>query len=176
METHERLCDWRGVAVEDACPGCGASGVKAYPSSATWHGGVGGQTLTQDVCDQCWGSGDKRRPWPNRREIGAKFQELAKRAASAEELEGARESVAQLKLLAANYSGRLDEAARALEDELNSTQSQEHVRTQQLRAAEAKLAAALYELKCWREFGNVTYVERAWDILRAHAPGNGGGQ
>jgi len=115
METHERLCDWRGVAVADACPGCGASGVKAYPSSATWHGGPGGQMLTQDVCDQCWGSGDLRHPWPNRREIGAKFQELAQRAASAQELEGARESVAQLTLLAADYSGRLNDAARLLE-------------------------------------------------------------
>ena len=57
--------DWRGI--ETPCPECGGSGVKTYGSTATWHGGVGGQAMTMGVCDKCWGSGDKHHPWPSHR-------------------------------------------------------------------------------------------------------------
>lgn len=59
--------DWRGIDQKYLCPDCGGSGTKAYPSTATWHGGVGGMTITTDVCDRCWGSGDRAKPWPSRR-------------------------------------------------------------------------------------------------------------
>lgn len=39
------------------CPDCNGTGYKVYGSSATWKGGIGGQTITTDVCDSCWGSG-----------------------------------------------------------------------------------------------------------------------
>lgn len=50
------------------CVGCAGLGVKAYGSTATWRGGIGGQAITNDICDTCWGSGDASRPWLNLRE------------------------------------------------------------------------------------------------------------
>lgn len=65
-DLHQRFLLWRGV--EDPCDTCKGSGVRAYANTATWHGGMGGASITHDVCDQCWGSGDKHEPWTNLRE------------------------------------------------------------------------------------------------------------
>lgn len=56
-----------------ACPFCGGYGVRAYGSTATWKGGIGGQAITQDVCDQCWGSGLSDRQGTNLKNL---FNEL----------------------------------------------------------------------------------------------------
>lgn len=55
--------------VEDPCPECSGLGVKTYASTATWAGGIGGMTATSGVCDKCWGSGDKNRPWTNLKKV-----------------------------------------------------------------------------------------------------------
>lgn len=55
----------RGVVT--ACQRCGGYGVRGYGSTATYHVGIGGQMITQDVCDWCWGSGDEVRKWPDHR-------------------------------------------------------------------------------------------------------------
>lgn len=48
--------------VETLCEKCKGLGSYAYASTATWQrGGAGGQTITLDVCDECWGTGDARR-------------------------------------------------------------------------------------------------------------------
>lgn len=60
---------WRGIEPGCECKECGGSGTKAYGSTATWRGGVGGQTITSDVCDKCWGSGESDRPWPSHRKV-----------------------------------------------------------------------------------------------------------
>jgi hypothetical protein len=39
------------------CSSCGGEGMKTYSSTATWKGGIGGQSITEDVCDKCWGTG-----------------------------------------------------------------------------------------------------------------------
>ena len=44
--------------ITSPCQECEGYGVRAYPSTATWHRGAGGQMITSDVCDRCWGSGD----------------------------------------------------------------------------------------------------------------------
>lgn len=49
---------------ENVCQPCGGIGVRIYGSTSTWRGGIGGCAMTNDVCDRCWGSGDKTRPWP----------------------------------------------------------------------------------------------------------------
>lgn len=55
-----RMClEMRGV--DEPCPACSGFGVRVYGSTATWRGGIGGQALTSDVCDKCWGTGDARR-------------------------------------------------------------------------------------------------------------------
>lgn len=82
LEKHERIRDaFEAVAPSsrvydleegDVCEECNGSGYKTYGSSSTWRGGIGGQTLTTSVCDKCWGSGSKSRPWPSWR----KYEEL----------------------------------------------------------------------------------------------------
>ncbi len=44
--------------VEYPCEKCHGIGVRAYGSTATWGGGIGGQAITSDTCDVCWGTGD----------------------------------------------------------------------------------------------------------------------
>jgi hypothetical protein len=53
--------------VQTPCKRCGGFGVYTYGSTSTWHGGVGGQAMTNDVCNKCWGSGDENNHWPDRR-------------------------------------------------------------------------------------------------------------
>lgn len=58
-EFTDRVLRWRGVDVP--CDKCGGAGVYSYGSTATWRGGIGGRMVTSDVCDRCWGSGDRDR-------------------------------------------------------------------------------------------------------------------
>lgn len=68
----DRALEWRGIEYrKDACPKCGGSGVVAYGSTATWMGGLGGQAITNGVCDECWGSGDITRKWADLRKLRA---------------------------------------------------------------------------------------------------------
>ena len=64
---HEALLDWRGIDPGDECQECAGAGVIPYSSTSTWRGGVGGMTVTSDVCNKCWGSGNRHRPWPSHR-------------------------------------------------------------------------------------------------------------
>jgi hypothetical protein len=54
-----RFLVWRGIA--DPCLTCSGVGTRPYGSTSTWRGGMGGQMITSDVCDTCWGSGDRFR-------------------------------------------------------------------------------------------------------------------
>lgn len=58
-EMYKQFLDWRGI--EEPCPSCAGRGRHAYSSTATWRGGMGGASMTDDVCDKCWGSGDLHR-------------------------------------------------------------------------------------------------------------------
>ena len=62
-----RFLDYRGLAVDEACKCCSGSGVRVYANTSAWRGGIGGQAMTTDVCDKCWGSGNKNKPWLNLR-------------------------------------------------------------------------------------------------------------
>ena len=61
------LRDYRGV--ETPCPDCAGWGVRTYASTACWRGGFGWQAITSGVCDGCWGSGDKSKPWVDLLEV-----------------------------------------------------------------------------------------------------------
>ena len=63
---------------EMACQECQGLGVTVYGDTSTWRGGVGGQAFTSDVCDKCWGSGQKDRPWPSHRRFFQMERELAR--------------------------------------------------------------------------------------------------
>ncbi len=66
-DEHARMLSWRDIEPDEFCETCGGSGTRVYGSTATWRGGIGGQALTADVCDKCWGSGNKHRAWPSMR-------------------------------------------------------------------------------------------------------------
>lgn len=79
-EQHQKeleFCEWllRVREIQSACDRCLGTGVRAYGSTATWRGGIGGQSVTSDVCDACWGSGDSERPWLNLRLNAAERRE-----------------------------------------------------------------------------------------------------
>jgi len=69
-DVQRMFLEFRGLDpdIDQPCKGCDGAGTKAYGSTATWHGGAGGQAITTDVCDRCWGSGNANRPWPSWRE------------------------------------------------------------------------------------------------------------
>lgn len=52
-----------------ACPLCSGYGKRAYSSTSTWKGGMGGTSITTDVCDKCWGSGRTDETGPDLRKI-----------------------------------------------------------------------------------------------------------
>ena len=65
------MLKWRGIERElgdKPCGSCSGSGVRVYGSTSTWRGGIGGQAVTSDVCDTCWGSGNQSKPWTNLRQ------------------------------------------------------------------------------------------------------------
>ena len=66
----------------DMCPRCNGVGRRAYAATSTWRGGAGGSTITTDVCDVCWGSGDKTRSGTNLREVYARMDALRESAES----------------------------------------------------------------------------------------------
>jgi hypothetical protein len=63
---HTYGCTGRDWLVDDdvLCLDCCGSGYKLYSDTSTWRGGIGGQSMTTDVCNKCWGSGDKTKSWP----------------------------------------------------------------------------------------------------------------
>lgn len=71
--SYRDMLEWRGIDTSNGdvvCKGCGGSGVKVYGDTSTWRSGIGGQMITADVCDKCWGSGKVNAPWTNLRKIG----------------------------------------------------------------------------------------------------------
>jgi len=49
------------------CKKCGGTGKRIYANTSTWRHGIGGQVITEDVCDSCWGTGNEDRPGINLR-------------------------------------------------------------------------------------------------------------
>ena len=68
-----------GIEENDCCPKCSGRGRRAYGSTATWRGGVGGQMITDAVCDECWGTGEKSRKGANLREMENYIASLERR-------------------------------------------------------------------------------------------------
>lgn len=66
-EHYKWMLDARDI--ETPCMKCQGMGSRAYGSTATWHGGMGGASITSDVCDHCWGSGDEHRHWTDLRRL-----------------------------------------------------------------------------------------------------------
>lgn len=77
-ETHAMFLRWRDV--EDPCSRCHGTGRIIYGCGATWRGGAGAACIERDVCDACWGSGDRFRSGVNLRQLR---DEESKRVAEA---------------------------------------------------------------------------------------------
>lgn len=71
---HYYFLQTRGI--ENPCKGCGGYGVKTYGNSSTWSHGIGGQVMTSDVCDECWGSGDANEKWVDLHKLRLKIKGL----------------------------------------------------------------------------------------------------
>lgn len=76
----EHLRAFRGLRGEP-CKVCDGWGCRNYSNTSTWRKGVGGASITRDVCDSCWGSGEEGRPWLDLRKLAAEEeQRVATRA------------------------------------------------------------------------------------------------
>ncbi len=74
-----KFFNWRGIDnVNNVCEACQGSGKKTYANTTTWRGGIGGQALTSDVCDECWGSGDIENKGADLRELFRKLEKCSK--------------------------------------------------------------------------------------------------
>lgn len=62
-EFNKYALEWRNI--EDPCDECSGSGITSYSDTSTYFGGIGGQMITNAVCNKCWGSGDKTKTWPS---------------------------------------------------------------------------------------------------------------
>ncbi len=79
QEFFQYFIEQRGV--EDPCTKCQGMGTRTYGSTSTWRGGMGGASMTTDVCDHCWGSGDENRKWVDLRALrNAEDSRVAARA------------------------------------------------------------------------------------------------
>ena len=57
------------LAIGHLCIACGGTGERVYGSTSTWGGGCGGQAVTSDVCDKCWGTGSSATTGVNLRKL-----------------------------------------------------------------------------------------------------------
>lgn len=75
------ILDWLGVSDEaDLCRRCHGRGQRAYGSATTWRGGIGGQAVTQDVCNMCWGTGVKARTGENLKKLFVRIAGLERKS------------------------------------------------------------------------------------------------
>jgi hypothetical protein len=71
-EFFQRALEWRGI--ETPCTRCHGTGRIAYGSGSTWRGGIGGSTITPDVCNRCWGTGDEHNHGENLKKLYARLR------------------------------------------------------------------------------------------------------
>ena len=58
------------------CNGCDGIGKKVYANTSTYLKGIGGQSMTDDICDECWGSGKSNAPFRNLRELREQAKQI----------------------------------------------------------------------------------------------------
>lgn len=72
IDVSKQLLSMAYQAHRIACRGCGGVGEKVYGDTSTWRSGAGGQSLTEDVCDRCWGTGRSDKTGPNLRKLSCR--------------------------------------------------------------------------------------------------------
>jgi RecJ-like exonuclease len=80
-----RMLWWRKIDPEYSndivCERCSGSGVLSYSNTSTWYHSAGGQQITSDVCDLCWGSGKQNKPGADLRKLFSKLRTLSEKKA-----------------------------------------------------------------------------------------------
>jgi hypothetical protein len=80
--THDELIyRTRHIKPEDQCPTCKGNGWHWYGSGDTYHGGMGTASCETDLCDKCWGSGDRHKTWTNVKALEDKWRDDLKKEA-----------------------------------------------------------------------------------------------
>lgn len=125
----------RFLGVDDPCERCHGAGRYMYGHGSTWRGGVGTTGMAWDVCDVCWGTGDKHKTGVDLRKQRDEFRQ-AVRSESLKHLE---------RWLGARY-GDTHEALLALSDELERLSRGRKQRPQHFYDACLSLAEALREM------------------------------
>jgi hypothetical protein len=67
-----KLKQWCGTM----CPKCGGQGSRMYGNTSVWRHSIGGASLTEGVCDTCWGTGRSDIIGPDLRAIEAHDAQL----------------------------------------------------------------------------------------------------
>ena len=80
-EFYERFLQYRAIGVP--CKKCSGVGKITYGNTSTFMHGLGGQAITNDVCDHCWGTGDEQ---DKGRDVRALFLELRDKNSQIERL------------------------------------------------------------------------------------------
>jgi hypothetical protein len=81
---YEHVLHVRDIEDFQICPKCKGYGTTMYPNTSGWRRSAGGAMMTTDVCDQCWGSGNKDRPWNDLRKMQDTIERrIAERAVDA---------------------------------------------------------------------------------------------
>jgi len=111
------------------CRKCQGLGRAGYSNTSTYMHGCGGDMITNDICDQCWGSGDENKPFTNIREliekrtgpgtIDARFESVIQFARDAGLCTGFEAKPGELFLME-EYK-RLENKVKALLEELDET-------------------------------------------------------
>jgi len=65
-----------------ACGRCHGEGSRTYGSTSTWRGGMGGASISRDICDLCWGTGRSDKTGYNLRKYEETFSIAVQKAAS----------------------------------------------------------------------------------------------
>lgn len=77
LDAAEALTSLAIMLTGKGCTACQGKGRRAYGSTATWRGGIGGQAITADVCDKCWGSGNTEQPGTDLRRLRNQQRNMA---------------------------------------------------------------------------------------------------
>ena len=57
------------IPIKTRCIKCNGTGTVLYGSTSTFLGGIGGQMMTEGVCDRCWGTGRKDKTGVNLKKL-----------------------------------------------------------------------------------------------------------
>lgn len=125
----------RFLGVDDPCERCHGAGRYMYSHGSTWRGGVGTTGMEWDVCDLCWGTGDKHKTGVDLRKQRNEFRQAVR-----------SESLKHLERCMGAWLGNTHEALLTLSDELERLSRGRKQRPRYFYDACEHLATALREM------------------------------